>query len=235
MRGRSVRLCIYSPTSSVAAWPVQTIGEFLETYREKFPSDLHALKAIAFNRDITRGLPEERPATLTGTPTVTRSGNTVTVKFTLREPDPEDRPFVQIWLWHQRGSATPTLKLEKTYATGWSGANRSVTENVTVPSGTGNPDLLWLIVSDEMQPTAHRLTIPVSGTVALPSSGFFVSDLSDASQHSASRLVLTAAGSAPKEMPTITEQTPVRTLTAEDAQKVKAFRDLIKQVSRELL
>lgn len=218
----------------VAAWPVQTIGEFLETYRSKFPADLRALKAIGFNRDITQGLPEEHPATLSGSASVNRTGNTVRLTFTLTEPDAEDRPFVQIWLWHQRGNAAPTLKLSKTYASGWSGANRSVTESVTVPAGTGTPDVLWLIVSDEMQPTAHRLTIPTFGTSALPAFGFPLAGLFDASPDEAPHFVLTGAAVAPQEMPTITEQTQVRTLTEEDARKIKALRDLIKQASREL-
>lgn len=180
-----------------------------------------------------------------------KDGQTVTINLKIggpqnnigeayyRTPDETANAFLvhQEMLAHYRRlrqMGFPESDLEKTYATNWSGANRSVTENITVPTGTGNPDVLWLIVSDEMQPTAHRLTIPVSGTVALPSSGLFVSDLSDASQHPASRLVPTAAGGAPKEMPTITEQAQVRTLTAEDAQKVKVFRDLIQQASREL-
>ena len=141
---------------------MDTIQEFLDEYRAVFPGDLYGIKAIAINRGITWGVPSESAATLSGTPAVSRSGDTVTVSFTAREPNAEDRPFVKISAWHQRGTAVPLLKTEQTLSTGWSGDSRSGSISFPVPSGVGTPELTWLVVNDGMRPTAYRLEIPAA-------------------------------------------------------------------------
>ncbi|MGC9320186.1 MAG: hypothetical protein ACP5KN_19290, partial [Armatimonadota bacterium] len=90
--------------TSFAAWgTIDTIEEFLSAWTSSWPNELHGVKTIALNRDIIKGVPAEHPAQVTGTPIIQRQPGSLStsLQFTVREPDAEDRPFVDIALWHE--------------------------------------------------------------------------------------------------------------------------------------
>ncbi len=148
---------------SFPAWgTIDTIEEFLSAWTSTWPNELHAVKTVAFNRDIIKGVPGEYPACLVGTPSVQRQPGSLntTLQFTVREPDDEDRPFVGIALWHEAASGQCTMLHQETLSGGWNGDQRPVSLNVSVPVPTGQGDRLWLIVSDEMLPMAYALPNP---------------------------------------------------------------------------
>ncbi len=149
----------------VNTWPVQTIGEFLDVYKNKYPGEIHALKSIAFNRDITVNMPAERPAVLTGAPTVSRFSQKLSFEFQIREPDPEDRPFVKAFLWLQKG-ANIIYMGQTPESSNWAGDTRLVSFGINLPLTSGPGDFLWLIVSDDMLPQAFRIDVPANMATA---------------------------------------------------------------------
>jgi hypothetical protein len=155
--------------SLLPPWPADTIEEFLEIYRQLNPNELHELKAAAFNRDITNSMPLERPASLEGSPKVWRdTGGAAIVQFTITEPDPEDRPFVEVWVWHQVGSAMPQPVFVFNIPKEWQDDKREVSLSVSAPEPAGGqPDILWIIVSDEMLPTAFTVDNPAASVTVL--------------------------------------------------------------------
>jgi hypothetical protein len=140
--------------------PVDTIEEFLDHYKKLWPADLHALKAAAFNRDIVVSMPAEKPACIPVAPKVVRALQVVSIDFTVAEPDDEDRPFVKVHVWHAPGNGTPKLLTTEKLTTGWNGDQRPTSIKLNVPNPGGGGDALWLIVNDDMLPTAYRLANP---------------------------------------------------------------------------
>jgi len=156
--------------------PVDTIEEFLGAFKAQNPALLHAVKAIVFNRDIIKAMPTEKPPYISGTPTLARNGPSVSLKCTVSEPEAEDRPFVSVSVWRQLGSGVPVHLTTSSLKGGWQGSNRPTTLSFKAPaSAAGSADALWVIVSDEMMPTAYRLVNPPTDRVVavLPPSHWF--------------------------------------------------------------
>ena len=145
---------------SIVSKGMDSIQEFLESYVATYPGDKYGIKAIAINRGITQNVPSESPATLSGTPTISRAGDTVTIAFTVKEPNAEDRPHVRVTAWHQRSGGTTSKKSDLKLTIGWNGDSRPGTLVFNVPSGTGTPDVAWVVVNDGMRPTAYRMEVP---------------------------------------------------------------------------
>ncbi len=151
----------------VPAWPVMTIGEFLDVYHQKFPGELHALKSIAYNRDITVNMPGENPAALAGSPKISRIGPKITLSLELEEQNPEDRPYVKVFVWLQKGAGVTFLS-QTAEQKGWASGNLPLTFGFNLPVAAGPGDFLWIIVSDDMLPQAYRVGVPANmATVTL--------------------------------------------------------------------
>ncbi|MFQ5810497.1 MAG: hypothetical protein ACE5JM_12835, partial [Armatimonadota bacterium] len=147
--------------------PADTIAEFLSAYKGYYPGELHALKAIAFNRDIIKQMPKENAAYIAGAPTADRGAGPLTLKLTVTEPDPEDRPYVRVSVWRQAGNAAPSFVGRINLSGGWQGANRPTTVQLNAPGPSGPNDVLWIIVSDEMLPMAYRIQNPPKAAIHL--------------------------------------------------------------------
>lgn len=145
---------------SVGAWlVVDTIAEFLQAYLSLYPGERHAVKAIAFNRDIlTPGAPETQPS-IVGPISSAYEGTPLKLRFTLREPDVEDQPFVRVLVFHQPSGQQARLASDVACSGVWVGAERQTELSLSIPPTKNTGDLLWIVVTDDMLPSVNRVEL----------------------------------------------------------------------------
>lgn len=153
---RTYRIANHYP----AAWPVQTIREFLEAYFDAWPADHHWLKAAAFNRGIVRDVFRERAATLEGEPRLSVVGRRTELSLNIVEPDPEDQPHVRLMLY-QRVDPTSVFVEVKGAGEGWRGGRNEGRWTFDLRQVPRAGEELWLEVTDDMLPSVYRLVVPV--------------------------------------------------------------------------
>jgi hypothetical protein len=152
----------YVMSRYVSLWPVQTIGEFLDKYKEHYPNDLHAIKSIAYNRGITRSMPGEEAARIVGTPKISRIGRRITLEFDVQEPDYEDRPYVWAYIWHQQTSPKKISVIGTVdEQSDWKQPSiRRFTHVFDHPNTNALEGFFWLVLTDDMLPVVYRIAMP---------------------------------------------------------------------------
>ena len=143
--------------------PVQTIMEFIAEFCRRYPQAARDLKAAAFNRGITKGLPTETPAIIAAPVKLSRWGSKLTLECVVQETDPEDRPYVRLTLYHQStgGTITPVSGLvNRKPGVNSTSALMGFKDTATLPPGFQPNDTLWLEINDDMLPTFYRLAVP---------------------------------------------------------------------------
>lgn len=209
--------------------PVETIREFLDEYKKQYPADALPLRVLAYNRGILMNGDVENAPVLTGKLTAKRTGNAVQLSFTVEEKDASDRPNLQAEVWLDQGTTHQTRLGVKRLITGWTGSTLATTMNVTLPAGFKATDQLWLILNDELEPTAYRTGIPAERAIVSVGIGKNLKPLLRISAAAES-----ATGVQTFKVPGSSASVAIREEFKTLGAKVKAFRGLLKQARAEL-
>lgn len=167
------------------AAPVDTIDEFVEEYIERFPDDLHEVKAAAYHRRmIGMSLPPQNGPWFDNELRLSRpagpAGTLVSLAGIVRELDDEDRSFVKLEIHHESARGDFTFFAGNLlFQDGWEGDSRPLNFSLDLagdvdmggfPTGLttlAEGEILWLVLTDEMTPRVYRLTVPAPGSTTV--------------------------------------------------------------------
>ena len=143
--------------------PLGGIGAFANFWLQRHAGQTHEFKAILYNRKMLPiGLTETRPEVTIAGP-ITWKGNVAVVPVQVRDADAEDRAFVRVSAFVNKGAAA-SLKMDK----GWNGERNSATLEVPVAWFPGQPKPVLVVAAEDDMLTGHtrQVLVPPDGAAA---------------------------------------------------------------------